>query len=115
MRRGPTNPILAGLIEELKKAEAPIWRDVARRLSKPNRIRPEVNVSRLQRYAKEGEVVIVPGKLLGAGLLDKKLTVSAFSFSSKAREKVEGAGGKCITIKKLTEEKPKGSGVRVFQ
>lgn len=115
MRRGSTNPILISLIEELNASEAPIWRDVAKRLSKPSRIRPEVNVSRLQRYANNGEYIVVPGKLLGAGIIDKKVNVAAFSFSNVAREKIEKSGGKCLSIEEMMKEKPKGSKVRLFQ
>lgn len=115
MRRGSTNPILKGLLADLRASETPLWKDVAKRLSRPSRIRPSVNLSRLGRYANEGETIVVPGKLLGSGLIDKKLTVGAFSFSEKAKEKVEAAGGKCISIKELMSKNPKGSKVRLFQ
>jgi len=114
MKRGTTNPILAGLISDLKVSEAPIWKDVAKRLSRPRRIRTSVNVSRLNRYAKDGDTILVPGKLLAAGAVDKKLTVSAFTFSEKAREKIEAAGGKCLGIAELMKKNPKGSKVRMF-
>ena len=39
-----------------------------------------------------------PVKVLGQGDLSKKLTVSAHGFSKTAREKIEGAGGTCVTI-----------------
>ncbi len=37
-------------------------------------------------------------KILGTGLLDKKLTVSAHAFSASARAKIESLGGTCQVI-----------------
>lgn len=37
-------------------------------------------------------------KILGAGELKKKLTVSAHAFSAGARAKIEAAGGSCVVI-----------------
>jgi len=113
-----TNPNLVKLIEELLKAsamnDAPIWKDIAERLAKPKRLYAEVNVSKIQRYAKEGETIIVPGKVLGGGKITKAVTVAALSFSESARRKIIEAGGKCLTIKELLEINPTGSGVRIM-
>ena len=63
-----TNPVLVALISDLKKAEretgSAIWRDIAVRLEKPSRNWAETNLSRLERYANEGETILVPGKVL---------------------------------------------------
>jgi large subunit ribosomal protein L15 len=40
----------------------------------------------------------VPVKVLGQGEVSKKLTVQAHGFSKTAREKIEGAGGTCVTL-----------------
>ncbi len=117
-RTGPTNITLRKLISILRKAsnkyEAPIWDYVADLLSKPARRRPVVNISRIERYARDGEVILVPGKVLGAGILRKRVTVAAFSFSESALLKIRSAGGRAITIEDLIRENPKGSGVRVM-
>ena len=117
-RTGPTNIVLRKLVRKLKKAanenNAPIWDYVAELLSRPTRRRVVVNVSRIERYAKEGETIVVPGKVLGAGTLTKKVTVAAYAFSESALLKIRAAGGKAITIEDLIRENPKGSGVRVM-
>jgi len=114
-----TNPNLIGLIDRLleisAKNEAKIWRDIAEMLSKPRRNQAEVNVSKLQRYLKNGEIAIVPGKVLGTGRVEKPLKVAAFAFSGRAREKIEAAGGKCMDILQLANENPKGTGVRIIR
>lgn len=113
-----TNPQLLALIKQLKKAykenHAPIWRDLAERLSSPRRERCEVNISRINRWTKPGDTVVVPGKVLGAGKLDHEVKVAAFSFSKSAIEKITRAGGKALSVKSLTETNPKGSHVKII-
>lgn len=113
-----TNPGLRILVQDLKKAswenEAPIWRDIAKRLEKPTKARIVVNLSRIDRYASEGETVLVPGKLLAAGAITKKVTVAAYGFSQGAVEKVTAAGGKCVSIESLVESNPTGKNVRIL-
>jgi len=113
-----SNPNLVKLIDELLKAsamnDAPIWKDIAERLAKPKRLYAEVNVSKIQRYANEGETIVVPGKVLGGGKITKAVTVAALSFSETAKKKITEAGGKCITIRDLIEMNPSGSGVRIM-
>ncbi len=96
MRTGPTNPILRQLISDLKRVanerQESVWRKVAEDLNRPLRIRREVNVSRINRYTKDGDVVIVPGKVLSLGELDHKVTVVAWAFSAKALEKIKNSG-----------------------
>jgi large subunit ribosomal protein L18e len=115
---GATNPQLRRLVFYLRKAwranGARIWLDVAKRLAKPRRQRVAVNISRLERCTSEGDVVVVPGKVLGAGLLRHSVTVAAFSFTKSARQKIAQAGGKCLDIKELVGLNPKGSDVKII-
>ncbi|MCD6323497.1 MAG: 50S ribosomal protein L18e [Desulfurococcales archaeon] len=117
-RTGPTNIVVRKLITQLRKAskanDAPIWGYVADLLGRPSRKRVVVNISRINRYAEDGDVIVVPGKVLGAGLLNKKVTVAALSFSETALLKIKSAGGKVLTIEDLIRENPRGSGVRVL-
>jgi large subunit ribosomal protein L18e len=113
-----TNPGLRVLIQDLKKRswdnEAPIWRDIAKRLEKPTKARVVVNLSRIDRYANEGDTVIVPGKLLAAGAITKKVRVAAYNFSAAAVEKVVQAGGECVSIEALAESNPAGTGIKIL-
>ncbi|TET91111.1 MAG: 50S ribosomal protein L18e [Methanomassiliicoccales archaeon] len=112
------NEHLIKLIEELKilsyKKNARIWKDIAKRLSKPSKNWAEVNISRIARHAKKKETILVPGKLLGAGSIDIPLTVAAFNSSESAKKKIEKAGGKAITIQELMKANPKGSSIRIM-
>ncbi|MDX1535139.1 MAG: 50S ribosomal protein L18e [Thermoplasmata archaeon] len=113
-----SNPHLIALIDDLKGAarehEAPIWRDVALRLARPRRVWAEVNLSRLERHASDGEVLVIPGKLLGTGRLTKALWISAFQSSAAAQSRVEAAGGQLVDLRELVKENPRGSGVRIM-
>jgi large subunit ribosomal protein L18e len=114
-----TDPNLLALIDDLKAKEretgAAIWRDIAKRLEKPKRNWAELNLSRLDRYAEAGDIVLVPGKVLAAGNITKNVTVAAYSFSEKAESAIKAAGGKTMTIADLMAENPKGSGVRIMR
>lgn len=117
-RTGPTNPILFHLIMELKKRSkeqnADIWKRVAVDLEKPTRQRRVVNLSSISRYTKENEIIVVPGKVLGAGSLSHKLTISAFQFSNGAKEKIEKIGAKIVPLLELSKENPTGKSIRII-
>ncbi len=115
-KTNPRTPVLiAALKERSRQNEAAIWKDVAKRLEKPGRNYAQVNLSKINRYAKDGETVLIAGKVLGSGLLEKAVTVAAYNFSVTAMEKITGLGGKCLTIEQILEENPKGSGIRILQ
>lgn len=117
-KRGTTNPNLGALIRTLRKASnqyrAAIWRAVADYLAKSRRRRISVNISRINRYTREGDVVVVPGKVLGAGVLGHPVTVAAFAFSNQARQKILMANGKCLSIQELIELNPEGSNIKII-
>jgi large subunit ribosomal protein L18e len=113
-----TNPELIELIRFLRKQnrenQAKIWRDIAERLSKPSRKRIAVNLSRLNRYTQRNETVAVPGKVLGTGELNHPITVAAFNFSAKAKQKITTKRGKCLSFFDLVKKNPKGSKVKII-
>ena len=117
-KANPSNPELIKTIRLLKKSakenDAKIWRKIAEALTKTKRQRIAVNLSRVNRYTKEGETVAVPGKVLAAGAIDHPVTVSAFSFSESAMAKIKMAKGKCISYADLIKKNPKGTGVRII-
>jgi len=113
-----TNPELIALIRDLKKqsqeSQTKLWRSLAERLASSKRRRVAVNVSRLNRYTKEGETVVVPGKVLGAGKADHPLTVAAFTFSDVAKSKIQNTKGNCLSIRDLMKKNPTGKNVKLM-
>ena len=115
---GPTNPVLRRLIEKLYekgyREKIPFLIKIADELSRQRRRRVIVNVGKLNRLCKENECVVVPGKVLGDGVIEKPIKVAAWKFSKSAKEKIEKAGGKTLSIEELVSENPKGSNVRII-
>ena len=88
MKRLKSNEHLQSLIVTLKKkaieSDINLFKRLAIDLEKPSRIRRSVNLSRINRFTKENEFIVVPGKVLGSGELDHPLTIAAYKFSSSA-------------------------------
>ncbi|UCH72383.1 MAG: 50S ribosomal protein L18e [Thermoplasmatales archaeon] len=117
-RKGKTNPMLISLIQELKKKanenDAMIWKDVAKRLEKPLRNWPQINLEKIEKYTHKNETALIPGKVLSAGKLNKKISIAAWSFSEKSQEKIKKAGGKCMSIEELVKNNPEGKDIRIL-
>ena len=111
---GPSNPILKKTIAELKKQDAKLWQRLAVELERATRKRRETNLSKLERFAVNGDTVLVLGKMLGAGKLTKKLNVAAWNFSAGAAATIKKAGGSTLTISELIKKNPKGTGIKVL-
>jgi large subunit ribosomal protein L18e len=108
------NQNLTGLIYKLKAKDSAIWKRIASDLEKPTRDRRIVNLSKINRFTKEDETIIVPGKVLGTGLLDHKLTIAAYSFSQSALDKITKASAKALSIEALMNEQIKGKKLRIL-
>jgi large subunit ribosomal protein L18e len=119
-KTGSSNPHLSDLIAELKKKaiveSSPFWKRIASDLEKSSRNRNMriVNLSRLNRFTKENETVIVPGKVLGSGSIDHKITVVAFMFSGGAADKLKKQNCGALSIYEFISKKPKTSEVRIM-
>lgn len=95
--------------------EANVWREIARRLESPSKNYAEVNISKINRYALEGDTILIPGKVLGSGVIEHPVVVAALTFSSAAAEKIGQAQGRCISIEELIEQNPQGSRVKILR
>ena len=113
-----SNSELVKTIDELKKAsrenDAPIWKSIAKKLEGPSRNWPVVNISKLEYNLSKNGKAVIPGKMMGSGTLSKKVTVSAYSFTKSAVEKIEGAGGKCMIYNDFIKKNPTGKDVMVI-
>jgi large subunit ribosomal protein L18e len=114
-----TNPRLLNLISTLNEASkennAKIWREIAKRFDSPNSNYAEVNIGKISRYAGNGETILVPGKVLGSGVLTQQVSVAALNFSKSATLKIESANGTCMTIEDLIRNNPAGSRIRILR
>jgi len=117
-RTGPTNEHVKELINELKKESSThknkIWKRIAQELEKPTRKRRVINIARINRTTKENETILVPGKVLGSGILNHSLTIAAYAFSQSAKKQIQQAKGKTVTIQELLKNNPKGKDIRII-
>lgn len=117
-RTGPSNIYLRKIIDDLKKLsyanKIDLWLRIAEDLEKPTRQRRIVNLFKINMYTKDGETIVVPGKVLGTGDIDHRVTVAAWNFSESAKQKIKQAKGECISIQQLIEKNPKGKDVRII-
>jgi len=118
MKSGPTNEELKSLLEDLKarghKDKSPLLLRLAKDLGKSTRNRRIVNLSKINRYTKDGETVVVPGKVLAAGELDHTVTIAAWKFSAQAIDKIQKSNSKAMQITELINQEMKGKRIRVF-
>ncbi|MGV9173506.1 MAG: 50S ribosomal protein L18e [Promethearchaeia archaeon] len=111
---GPSNFYVRKLIRDLKKTKRNIWKQVSEKLSKPRKHRVEANLYRINNKTKKNDVIVIPGKVLGTGDLDHKLTIACIDYSRSARRKIEASGSTLLSIEQLLEEHPDGSNVKIF-
>jgi large subunit ribosomal protein L18e len=108
-----TDARMVGLLRDLARSDSEFWKSVADRLATPRNKRVAVNLSKLDRLAGKGLTLVVPGKVLGSGGVSGKLNVAAYSFSSSAVERIEGAGGTVMVLEELFESNPSGRKLKV--
>jgi large subunit ribosomal protein L18e len=111
--KGKRNPELVDAIIQARKSEA--WKRVSEILATPRKNSKEKNIDAINKFAQDGETIVVPGKVLSVGELDKKINVVAFGFSKNAEEKIKKSGGKAATILEEIKKNPEGKGIRIFE
>ena len=97
-----------------KKNDAPIWSKLAELALKPSSARRTINISQIDKFVKDNDVIIVPGKVLGTGHLSHKITLCSFSMSTGGAKKVLQSGGKILSFTELIKSHPTGKGVVII-
>jgi len=114
---GPQTLELIHLIRELRKLafkeKVGLWKRAVELLEVPTRRRRVVNLYKIEKYTKDDETALVPGKVLSMGDFNRKINVAAYQFSNEAREKINKTG-KAISIQELMKKNPKGKKVRIL-
>jgi len=109
-----TNSELVETLDAIRKNKSWSGLEVARYLSSASRKMPEMNLSKLSAHSEEGDSIILPGKVLGAGEIKHKMKVCAFKFSKQALDKLHEK--KCETSLIIDEvnKNPKATGLRML-
>ncbi len=62
-----------------------LWKRVFKLSAVPARSRRTVNLYKINKYSVEGDSIIVPGKVLGEGQMDHKISITAMEYSERAK------------------------------
>jgi large subunit ribosomal protein L18e len=108
-----TNPYLAESVILAKKN--PAWMRVAEILTYPKRNRPQINLEFIDKNAKEGEIIIIPGKVLSQGQMSKKVKVAALNFSESAKEKLLNSKCEVMSIIEEIKKNPSAKGIKILE
>ncbi|MBI5872392.1 50S ribosomal protein L18e [archaeon] len=103
---------LRKLVAMLNKTKSPAWKKIAQELLAPTRKRCAVNIEKLNKYAKKDEIIVVPGKVLGSGEIEKPVFIASYSITAEARKKL---GNKFMEIEQAVKENPKGKLLRIIK
>lgn len=113
-----SNQVIQRLAYDLKKAsksnDAPIWLRLSKLAQKPSRARRTVNLHKISKLTKDGDAVVVPGKVLGTGNISHKITLCSFAISNTAATKITKSGGKIISFEEMTKQFPTGKDVSLL-
>lgn len=93
---------------------SPQWIKVAQRISNGRRKYASINLDQLDAETKDGETVVVIGRVLGSGTLNKKIKLRAFGYSASAKEKLGVDKIEMGTIAEEIKNNPDAKGVKVI-
>ena len=74
-----------------------------------------MNLNEIDKEVKEGEIVVIPGKVLSQGEINKKIKIAAIGFSEKAKEKLLKSKSEVILIVDEIKKNPKCKGVKILK
>lgn len=108
-----SNTELVETIIIAKKQEA--WIALAGILSGPRRKRICMNLEEIEKQSKEGETIVIPGKVLSQGELTKKIKIVAMTFSDKAKEKLLSSKCQIAYIQDEIKSNPSAKGIKILR
>jgi len=91
------------------------WLRVAGILSSPRRRRINMNIGEISKKSREGEDIVIPGKILSQGEINKKIKIVALNFSKKAEEKLKKEDCEIITILEEIKKNPEMKGLKILK
>jgi len=112
MQKKNNSELVETLMNAKKKDK---WIEIAGIISGPRRKRINLNLDEINNQAKEKEKIIVPGKVLSQGEINKKIKVIALGFSEKAKEKLKKSGCEFSNILTEIKSNPSAEGIRILK
>jgi large subunit ribosomal protein L18e len=111
--RRKRSPELVETIMSAKKNEK--WFRVSEVLASPRKNKIEKNLEEINKESKDGEVAVIPGKVLSMGELNRKIKIVALDFSESAKEKILKSGSKFSTILEEIKTNKEAKGVKILE
>ncbi len=108
-----TNPELVKTIIKSKKNKN--WIKIAEILSGSRKKRINLNLDKLNDLGDNAKTIVIPGKILSQGNLEKKIKIVALNFSEKAKEKIKKSGSESLTILEEIKSNPEAKGVKIIE
>lgn len=108
-----TNPELVETIISAKKNNS--WLEVASILSGTRKARNNLNLEQINEKSDDKEIVVIPGKILSKGELNKKIKIIGLSFSEGACKKLKESGIEYSTIKEEIKKNPQAKGIKILK
>ncbi len=102
------------LRKAFKNNKVKIWKALEKEFLKSRSNRRLVNIQKLNKITNNGDTIIIPGKILGNGILKHKLTVYAYSYSETALNKLNESGTEILSLQSLINRYPDGKGVKII-
>lgn len=90
------------------------WTKVAQRVSASSRKYSSVNLGEIDAKSKAGDTIVIIGKVLGNGELNKKVRVCALSFSASALTKMKESKSEAVSLLEEINKNPKAAGIKVL-
>ena len=104
------------LVETIRLAKSnKNWLGVAGMLSSPRKNWNNLNLSEIEESVKEGETILIPGKILSGGEITKKVKVVAMGFSEKAKEKLLKSKSEAVLVLEEIKKNPDAKGLKIFK
>ncbi len=97
-------------LQQLKGASredhyAGLWKRVLELSEVPARSRKTVNLYKINKYSIDGDSIIVPGKVLGEGRMEHKISITAMEFSARALSNLRESQCKVRKLDEILREK----------
>ncbi len=108
-----TSAELVEVIRDSKKLEN--WNQVSDIISSPKRKSIIFNLSEINEMSKDGENIVVPGKVLSQGEISKKIRLVALRFSKMAEEKLLKSKTEFSYIKDEIKKNPQAKNLRILR
>jgi len=91
------------------------WIKIAEILSGPRKNRINLNLNEIDKKVEEEDIVVIPGKVLSQGGVNKKIKIVALNFSDKAKEKLLKSKCEILSIIEEIKKNPAGNGIKILE